>query len=151
MAAPHTHSGAVGFSLEWASVKAVLDRKANPMKMGARPEPGFGPPDQMRAQPVAAPHASMAAAAGMPAPPKRASRRRGGGPVQPGGGGKAAFTLRLDADRHLRLRLASALHHQSAQQLVIEALDSLLKTLPDVEAMAHRLSRGADDDQHNGG
>lgn len=108
-------------------------------------------PDPVRAQPVAAPPVSMPSPAIMPAPPKRASKRRGGGPVEPRGGAKAAFTLRLDADRHLRLRLASALHHQSAQQLVTEALDSFLKTLPDVEAMAHRLSSGADDDQHNGG
>ena len=66
-------------------------------------------------------------------------------------GAKAAFTLRLDAERHLRLRLASALHRQSAQQLVTEALDSFLKTLPEVEAMAGRLSPGADDDQNDGG
>lgn len=111
-------------------------------------------PDPVRAQPIAAPAASPMHNIA-PAPEKRRSKRGGGG----GGGGqgnvpgglKAAFTLRLDADRHLRLRLASALHHQSAQQLVTEALDSFLKTLPQVEAMAHRLSTGADDDHGNGG
>ncbi|WP_374138013.1 MULTISPECIES: hypothetical protein [unclassified Sphingomonas] len=83
---------------------------------------------------------------------ERSPKRRGGGGIAPpAGSSKAAFTLRLDADRHLRLRLASALHRQSAQQLVTEALDSFLKTLPEVEAMAYRLSTGADDDQSNGG
>lgn len=65
--------------------------------------------------------------------------------------GKAAFTLRLDADRHLRLRLASALSHRSSQQLVTEALDNFLKSLPDVEAMAVQLSTRADADLGDGG
>ncbi|WP_425230291.1 hypothetical protein [Sphingomonas sp.] len=50
--------------------------------------------------------------------------------------GRAAFTLRLDAERHLRLRLASALANQSAQQLVAHALDRLLVTMPEVDALA---------------
>ena len=49
---------------------------------------------------------------------------------------KAAFTLRLEADRHLRLRLACAVTHRSAQQLVTDALDAFLATLPELEAMA---------------
>ncbi len=39
---------------------------------------------------------------------------------------KAAFTLRLDAERHLRLRLLSAHQHRSAQRIVLEAVDRLL-------------------------
>lgn len=39
---------------------------------------------------------------------------------------KAAFTLRLDAERHLKLRLASAHANQSAQQIVCAALDKYL-------------------------
>jgi hypothetical protein len=54
------------------------------------------------------------------------------------GKAKAAFTLRLDEQRHLRLRLASALTHQSAQQLVTAALDAWLERLPEVEALAMR-------------
>jgi hypothetical protein len=53
--------------------------------------------------------------------------------------GRAAFTLRLDAERHLRLRLASALAHQSAQQLVAHALDQFLDTMPEVDALAAQL------------
>jgi hypothetical protein len=53
--------------------------------------------------------------------------------------GRAAFTLRLDAERHLKLRLASALAHQSAQQLVAHALDRFLDTMPEVAALADQL------------
>jgi len=56
--------------------------------------------------------------------------------------GKAAFTLRLDTERHLKLRLASALSGRSAQLLVTEALDAFLDTLPEVGALADRLPAG---------
>ena len=52
---------------------------------------------------------------------------------------KSAFTLRLDGDRHLRLRLATAVCDRSAQQLVTEALDAFLATLPEVETLAQSL------------
>lgn len=54
--------------------------------------------------------------------------------------GKAAFTLRLDPDRHLRLRLASASRNRSAQALVVEALDAFLATLPEVDGLAEQLT-----------
>ena len=54
--------------------------------------------------------------------------------------GRAAFTLRLDGERHLRLRLASALAHQSAQSLVTQALDQFLATMPQVDALAVQVS-----------
>lgn len=54
-------------------------------------------------------------------------------------GRKAAFTLRLDGERHLRLRLATAVTGRSAQQLVLSALDDLLATLPEIEALAERV------------
>lgn len=53
---------------------------------------------------------------------------------------KAAFTLRLPIDRHLRLRLAAAVTHRSAQAIVTEALDAFLSTLPEVEELAGRCS-----------
>jgi hypothetical protein len=49
---------------------------------------------------------------------------------------KAAFTLRLDPERHLKLRLACALSRRSAQQLVTEALDIFLDSRPELEALA---------------
>jgi len=53
-------------------------------------------------------------------------------------GRKAAFTLRLDAERHLRLRLATAVTGRSAQQIVTGALDAMLASIPEVEALAER-------------
>ena len=52
---------------------------------------------------------------------------------------KAAFTLRLDSDRHLKLRLACALTRRSAQQLVTGALDDFLSSLPELDRLADRL------------
>ena len=49
---------------------------------------------------------------------------------------KAAFTLRLDPDRHLKLRLACALDGRSAQQLVTSALDALLERVPELDSLA---------------
>ncbi|PXA84494.1 hypothetical protein DMC47_40330 [Nostoc sp. 3335mG] len=54
-------------------------------------------------------------------------------------GRKAAFTLRLDVERHLRLRLACAVQNRSAQLLVTDALDQLLESLPDVARLAASL------------
>ena len=56
----------------------------------------------------------------------------------PGSKGKAAFTLRLDPVRHLRLRLACAVRHQSAQRLVVEALDAFLmeQLSPEIDQVA---------------
>jgi hypothetical protein len=55
------------------------------------------------------------------------------------GGRKSAFTLRLDTDRHLRLRLACAVTGRSAQQIVISALDAALADIPEIEALASRV------------
>ena len=52
---------------------------------------------------------------------------------------KAAFTLRLDAERHLRLRLASAVTNRSSQVILTDLLDEYLATLPEIDAMASRL------------
>lgn len=58
---------------------------------------------------------------------------------------RSAFTLRLDAERRLRLRLASAAQRRSAQQLVTEALDVFLAKLPEVEELARQLPPQATD------
>lgn len=54
------------------------------------------------------------------------------------GKAKAAFTLRLDPDRHLKLRLACAVRGRSAQQLVTDALDRLLAAMPELDDMADK-------------
>jgi len=54
---------------------------------------------------------------------------------------RAAFTLRLDAKRHLKLRLASTVRNRSAQQLVTEALDRFLRDIPEIELLARQVQR----------
>lgn len=56
-------------------------------------------------------------------------------------GRKAAFTLRLDAERHLKLRLACTLANRSAQQLVTEALDEMLAGIPEVATLADQVKK----------
>jgi hypothetical protein len=74
----------------------------------------------------------------VPAPaPRRSSRAR----AAPGSKGKAAFTLRLDPERHLKLRLACAVSGRSAQLLVTDALDQLLSGMPELDAMAQKANR----------
>jgi hypothetical protein len=59
----------------------------------------------------------------------------------PGSKGKAAFTLRLDSERHFRLRLVCAVNHRSAQQIVTLALDEYLARQPDNAALAVRSAK----------
>ncbi|WP_284124520.1 hypothetical protein [Parerythrobacter aestuarii] len=56
-------------------------------------------------------------------------------------GRRAAFTLRLDEERHLKLRLLSTVKGRSAQQIVTEALDSLLESSPDIDSLAAQVQR----------
>lgn len=56
-------------------------------------------------------------------------------------GRRAAFTLRLDADRHLKLRLAATMQGVSAQIMVTEALDRLLADFDGLEVIAKHLKR----------
>ena len=86
------------------------------------------------ARPVAQAPAIVPAA---PAAPRRAPRPRSAA----GSKGKAAFTLRLDPDRHLKLRLACAVDGRSAQQLVTDALDHLLERMPDLNGLAEKAKR----------
>ena len=61
--------------------------------------------------------------------------------AMPGTKAKAAFTLRLDPDRHLKLRLACAVNGRSAQQIVTDAVDQLLREMPELDAMAEKAKR----------
>jgi hypothetical protein len=87
-----------------------------------------------------APEAPAPAPAPAPLPPRAVARVVREVKAATKNHSKAAFTLRLDTDRHLRLRLASAVHNRSAQQLVTEALDAFLESLTDVDALATQLS-----------
>lgn len=79
-------------------------------------------------EPVHAPVAAPRAAAKPRMPAVQAGRR-------------AAFTLRLDADRHLKLRLAATMQGVSAQVLVTEALDRLLAEYDELDVIANHLKR----------
>ena len=59
----------------------------------------------------------------------------------PGSKARAAFTLRLDPERHMKLRLACAVGGRSAQMLVTDALDALLASMPELDAMASKANR----------
>lgn len=75
---------------------------------------------------------TVAAQSFAPAPPRRSAL---------GDGRRAAFTLRMDAERHLKLRLACTIRNRSAQQLVTEALDRLIDELPDLATLAAQVAK----------
>jgi hypothetical protein len=97
------------------------------------------------AAPIAARHsvqstsveALLAAASQMPTPVKQAAKPRAA--KGSNANGKAAFTLRLDPERHLQLRLACAVSNRSAQNLVTDALDALLSNMPEIAQLAARV------------
>lgn len=78
----------------------------------------------------------LARAVAAVAPPRAARRQRAGA------NGRYAFTLRIDPERHMKLRLASALQNVSAQNMLTEALDRLLEGLPGLEQLAAQAKAG---------
>jgi hypothetical protein len=97
----------------------------------------FAPPQEAAPQPEVAPEPAATPVAVVKPVSRRAPKARSA----PGGKGKAAFTLRLDSDRHLKLRLACAIGARSAQQLVTDALDTFLAAMPELDAMAEKAKR----------
>jgi hypothetical protein len=98
----------------------------------------YDPEDELPEQPVAKAPVLEVVAATAPIPaPRRSSKPR----AAPGSKAKAAFTLRLDPERHLKLRLACAVSCRSAQLLVTDALDQLLDRMPELDAMAEKAKR----------
>lgn len=87
---------------------------------------------KVAAEPVQEPAVARSNAA--PVAPARPRKRRSALER----GKRAAFTLRLDAERHLKLRLACTLRNRSAQQMVTDALDQMLGEMPDVTALARQ-------------
>lgn len=105
---------------------------AEPIVAAASPEQEPEPEPVPEPAPVAVVAASVRAVA-----PVRPRRPR----AAAGSKGKAAFTLRLDPARHLKLRLACAVNGRSAQQLVTDALDQLLNGMPELDSLAERAPR----------
>lgn len=94
-------------------------------------------------QPAAAPRkipAIIAAPEPAPIPAPRHAARTQRMPVAQAAR-RAAFTLRLDADRHLKLRLAATMQGVSAQALLTEALDAMLAEFDDLDVIANHLKR----------
>lgn len=73
--------------------------------------------------------------------PKQADAPRGQRRSALKEGRRAAFTLRLDSERHLQLRLACTISNRSAQQIVTEALDQFLAAQPDLAALAAQVGK----------
>lgn len=95
----------------------------------AHPEPAVEMPSVEPEAPVAAPVARKVPIVAVKRAHKAAKARKG----------KAAFTLRLDPERHLRLRLACAINRESAQAIVTDALDRFLADLPEIDELARKV------------
>jgi hypothetical protein len=108
-----------------------FDETAEPCVPEVEPEVDVAPP-------AAAAPAVLPVTHSAPLPARRRAPRPRSAP---GSKGKAAFTLRLDPDRHLKLRLACAVGGRSAQQLVTDALDQLLDRIPELDDMAAKAKR----------
>lgn len=108
-----------------------------------------GTPEVVRQQDALAEHVAEPASPEPPALiPLAAHRFAGGIAPEPRerrsaltDGRRAAFTLRVDEARHLKLRLACTVQGRSAQQIVTEALDRLLDELPGLDDLAQRVKR----------
>jgi hypothetical protein len=116
--------------------KVELQPAPKPVQVKVTALPVPAEHDEVEPEPAPKPVPVKVAATPVPAP-RRAQRTRSA----PGGKSKAAFTLRLDPSRHLRLRLACAVNGSSAQQLVTDALDQLLEHMPELDAMAASANR----------
>ena len=110
------------------------------------PEPDSAPEPAALEAAVPQPAAPEASAAPETAPARtvppiamRRARREARSRTGRTATGKAAFTLRLDAERHLKLRLAAALERESAQALVTRALDRFLDDLDGLDRVLGQL------------
>ncbi|MCZ8137352.1 MAG: toxin-antitoxin system HicB family antitoxin [Porphyrobacter sp.] len=91
-----------------------------------------------------APLAPAPAPVVVPAKARRAPRAPARSPIRtltPVAERRAAFTLRLDPERHLKLRLAATMQGVSAQALLTEALDAMLSEFDDLDVIAAHLKR----------
>ncbi|HEY5723432.1 MAG TPA: hypothetical protein VIT45_14040 [Allosphingosinicella sp.] len=117
----------------------ALEQSFEPEQPEAQEHGGQFEPTEPAAEPapvVTLPKRKPVAIVAPPPPPARAARPVA---VDLPARAKAAFTLRLDPDRHLRLRLATAVTRRSAQQIVTGALDEYLNSLPELDALAEHV------------
>lgn len=121
--------------------QVLAQRQALAEEFAPQPQPQSVTPPEPMAQPAPVQAPVVQAPAAGDVPPRAVSTATAAriGREVAAKKGKAAFTLRLDTERHLKLRLASALSGRSAQVLVTEALDAFLETLPEVGALASQV------------
>ena len=138
----HGFRGANPLAAAVPEVKHQQDRLADALFADLEPQVGF---DDFAEEPESLADAPTLVAV-TPEPVTPLISRRGSTDAprsrarsKPGLKEKAAFTLRLDSERHLKLRLACAVRHQSAQQLVTDALDALLESMPEIDDLASHI------------
>ena len=138
----HNFHGANMLAAAVPEVKHQQDRLAQAIEANNVAEAGF---DSFATEPESVTEA-LTIVTVTPEPATRPISRRGKTDAprsrvrsKPGLKGKAAFTLRLDGERHLKLRLACAVQHQSAQQLVTAALDAFLESMPEIGHLASHI------------
>lgn len=146
----HGFHGANPLAAAVPEVKHQQDRLADALFADLEPQVGFDNEPQVGFDNFAEEPESLVDAPTLvtvtPEPVTPLISRRGGTDAprsrarsKPGLKEKAAFTLRLDSERHLKLRLACAVRHQSAQQLVTDALDALLESMPEIDDLASHI------------
>lgn len=119
----HSQQAEIADRLSVDDDEEEFDETAEPHDSEAQPEP----------LPTVPPLATRVAESA----PRRAPTLR----AAPGSKGKAAFTLRLDPERHLKLRLACAVDGRSAQQIVTDAVDQFLAAMPELDGLAQKAKR----------
>jgi hypothetical protein len=134
----HSQQAEIADRFNAADAGDEADESAELYEAQAEPEVQAEPEPEVEAEAAAEPIVSIVAA---PVAVSPAIRRAPAPRSAPGSKAKAAFTLRLDPDRHLKLRLACAVGGRSAQQLVTDALDRLLGQMPELAAMADKAKR----------
>lgn len=124
-------------TFDLSEIEAVAANAVSPVDEPAKEvvAQAFEAPVEAPAEIVAQAPVPVAAPPVFKAQPARSVRSR----AAPSGKAKAAFTLRLAPDRHLKLRLACATTNRSAQMLVTDALDAFLATMPELDAMAKKV------------
>lgn len=115
------------------AVSDILSKKVTAVEVGEVVMPAPEPTSISVSAPTPVPAPAPVASVTMQAAVKAVRR------AAPGSKGKAAFTLRLDKDRHLQLRLACAVSNRSAQMIVTDALDAYLNNMPEIGQLAARI------------
>ncbi|MCC7393333.1 MAG: hypothetical protein IT553_00605 [Sphingomonadaceae bacterium] len=129
-----------------AEIAAAMVPPADASPVDVAPAPAPVPATVPAASPLMVRQRVETSVAAAPAPIAARAVHTGSTPPAPrvraGTHGRFAFTLRLDPERHLRLRLASAASNRSSQQILINLIDDFLATQPEIDAFARKALSG---------